>query len=108
MTIMLDTSLIIDALRRRRERRELLRALLEAGHELACCAINVAQVHSGVLPHEAHPTAEFIDSLKHSDITRQAACNAGVLRVNWRRKGITLSLPDAIIDAVALREGLTL
>ena len=46
MTVLLDTSVIIDVLRQRRGRRELLRSLLEQGYELACTAINVAEVYS--------------------------------------------------------------
>ncbi len=106
MTILLDTSVIIDVLRRRRGRRELLRALLEEGHELACSAINVAEVYSGMRPHEAEATGEFIEGLEYIEIDRAAARHAGELRREWQSKGKTLSLPDAIIGAVALREGL--
>jgi hypothetical protein len=107
MIILLDTSVIIDALRRRRGRRELLRALLEEGHELACCAINVVEVYSGMQPHESEATAEFIDGLEYVEISREAARHAGGLRQQWQRKGKTLSLPDAIIGAVALGRDLT-
>ncbi len=108
MRILLDTSVIIDALRRRRGRRELLRALLEEGHELTCCAVNVAEVYSGMRPHEAEATAELIDGLEYVEISREAARHAGELRLEWQRKGTTLSLPDAIIGAVARRRDLTL
>jgi len=108
MTILLDTSVIIDGLRRRRGRREFLRALLEQGHELACCAINVAEVYSGMRPHEAKMTAEFIADLQYVEISREAARQAGELRLESQRKGKTLSLPDAIIGAVALTQDLTL
>ena len=107
MRILLDSSVIIDALRGRRGRRELLRGLLEEGHDLACCAINVAEVYSGMRPHEAEATAELIDGLEYVEISREAARQAGELRLQWQRKGKTLSLPDAIIAAVALRKDLT-
>jgi predicted nucleic acid-binding protein len=107
MTILLDTSVIIDALRHRRGRRELLRSLLRQGHELACCAINVAEVYSGMRPQEAVATGEFMDSLEYVQITREAARTAGELRLGWQRKRKTLSLPDAMVGAVALHEDLT-
>lgn len=107
MTILLDTSIIIDALRNRRGRRGLLRSLLEEGHELACCAVNVAEVYSGMRPHEAEETTELVEGLDYVQISREAARTAGELRQQWQRKGKTLSLPDALIGAVALREGLT-
>jgi len=108
MRILLDSSVIIDTLRNRRDRRNLLRALVEEGHELVCCAINVAEVYSGMRPHEEAATAELVDGLEYVDISREAARDAGELRLEWRRKGKTLSLPDAILGAVALRSDLTL
>jgi len=108
MMILLDTSVIIDALRHRRGRRDVLRALLGQGHELCCCAINVAEIYSGMRPQEAEATSEFIESLEYVQITREAARRAGEFRLEWQRKGKTLSLPDAIIGAVALSEDLTL
>ena len=107
MTILLYTSIIIDALRNRRGRRGLLRSLLEQGHELACCAVNVAEVYSGMRPHEAEETTVLVESLAYVQISREAARTAGGMRLELQRKGKTLSLPDAIIGAVALREGLT-
>jgi len=104
MTILLDTSIIIDVLRKRRERRELLRWLLEQGHELACCAVNVAEVYSGMRSHEAEETTALMESLAYVQISREAARTAGELRLQLQRKGKTLSLPDAIIGAVALHE----
>jgi predicted nucleic acid-binding protein len=108
MTVLLDTSVMIDVLRQRRGRRELLRSLVEQGHELACTAINVAEVYSGIRLGEAEITSEFIDSLEFVAISREAARRAGELRRDWQRRGRTLSLPDAFVAAVALSLNLTL
>jgi predicted nucleic acid-binding protein len=108
MTVLLDTSVIIDVLRQRRGRRELLRSLVEQGYELACTAINVAEVYSGIRLGEAEITSEFIDSLEFVAISREAARRAGELRRDWQRRGRTLSLPDAFVAAVALSLNLTL
>ena len=59
-------------------------------------------------PHEAEATAELIDTLEYVDISREAARDAGELRREWQGKGKTLSLPDALIGAVALRSDMTL
>src|SRR5271157_1621922 len=104
MTILLDTCVIIDALLRRRGRWELLRTLKREGHSLACCAITIAEVYSGMRPEEARVTSEFFDNLRYVETSREAARNAGELRVRWRQRGKTLSLPDAMIAAVALAE----
>jgi predicted nucleic acid-binding protein len=102
MTILLDTCVIIDALLRRRGRWELLRALKGEGHSLACCAITVAEVYLGMRPEEARATSELFDDLQYVETSREAASNAGELRVTWRQRGKTLSLPDAMIASVAL------
>jgi predicted nucleic acid-binding protein len=59
-------------------------------------------------PEEVRTTAEFFDNLKYVEIDRGTARNAGELRAKWRRRGKTLSLPDAMIAAVALSLDLTL
>jgi predicted nucleic acid-binding protein len=108
MTILLDTCVIIDALLRRRGRWELLRTLKGEGHLLACCAITVAEVYSGMRPEEARATNELFNGLQYVETSREAASNAGELRVKWRQRGKTLSLPDAMIAAVVLAQELTL
>ncbi len=108
MTILLDTSVLIDALRRRHGRREHLRSLIDQGHDLACCAINIAEVYSGMRPQEEETTTEFLDSLEYVPISPASARHAGLLRAELKRKGQTLSLPDAIIGAVTINEDLTL
>lgn len=108
MRILLDTSVIIDALRKRRGRCELLWSMLAQGHELVCTAVNVAEVYSGMRLQEAAMTSEFIDDLECIAINREAARRAGELRRDWQRRGKTLSLPDALIATVALTLNLTL
>ena len=108
MTILLDACVIIDALLRRRGRWELLRTLKGEGHLLACCAITVAEVYSGMRPEEARATNELFNGLQYVETSREAASNAGELRGKWRQRGKTLSLPDAMIAAVVLAQELTL
>lgn len=64
MTILLDTSVIVDALKTKRHRHILLRELALRGDTLVCCAINVAEVYAGMRPHEEEPTAELLDGLE--------------------------------------------
>ena len=51
-TLLLDTSVLIDAINDRKGRRLFLRGLVEQGNILACCAINVAEVYAGMRPKE--------------------------------------------------------
>jgi predicted nucleic acid-binding protein len=59
-------------------------------------------------PEEVLATGRFFDDLLYVEMSREAARNAGELRAKWRQRGKTLSLPDALIAAVALAENLTL
>jgi len=107
-TFLLDTSVIIDALNDRRGRPGLLMDLLEEGHLLACCPINVTEVYAGLRPKEEAATEAFLASLQFIPITSQAARLAGELKREYSRKGSTLNLGDVIIAAVAVDNRFTL
>ena len=61
MIILLDTSVVIDALNARAGIRVFLKVQLHANNTLACCAITVAEVYAGMRRHEAKATGEFLD-----------------------------------------------
>ncbi len=63
-----------------------LKALVEAGHTLACSAVSVAELFAGMRPRE----------------------RAGLLRREWTARGRTLSLPDLLIAATAIHHGMIL
>jgi predicted nucleic acid-binding protein len=107
-TYLLDTSVLVDALRGTRGRAESLERLVEAGHLLACSAITVAELFAGMRPKEFRPTVALLDSLEHFDITRPVAERAGLLRREWSARGRTLALPDLLIASVALTHSLFL
>jgi len=101
-TILLDTSIIFDHLNGRYGRTEFLEDLLDQGHLLACCAVNITEVYAGIRPGEEDITEAFIDSLECLLVTPVVARQAGLLRRDWRAKGQTLSYTDVTIAAVAL------
>jgi predicted nucleic acid-binding protein len=107
-TYLLDTSVIIDVLNGKRERDKLLRQLLTEGCLLACCAINIAEVYAGMQPREKIPTEKLLNSLIYYDITSSVAAKAGSLKYEFAGKGVTLSISDVLIAAVALAYDLTL
>jgi predicted nucleic acid-binding protein len=108
MTILLDTSVIIDILRSLRGRQEFLDQRKQAGDSLACSAVNVAEVYAGMRPNEAAATEAFIDSLECIEVTQEIARQAGRLKYAWERKGVTIDIPDAIIAATSLNFNLCL
>jgi predicted nucleic acid-binding protein len=107
-TFLLDTCVIIDALNNKRGRPALLLGLLESGHILACCPINIAEVYAGMRPKEESATEGFLASLQHFPIAPAAARMAGEFKREYARKGKTLNLGDVMIAAVAVHNELTL
>lgn len=108
MIILLDTSVIIDALRYRCGRRELLEQHDQQGDTLTCCVISIAEVYAGMKPNETQATDDFFQGLECIEVTVEIARQAGGLIYEWGRRGITLSIPDTISAAVALSLNLTL
>jgi predicted nucleic acid-binding protein len=100
--ILLDTSVILDHLNGRAGRAEFLDGLVQQGHILACCPVNITEVYAGLRPGEEAQTEALIDSLECLPVTPAIARQAGLLRRDWRAKGVTLSYTDVTIAAVAL------
>ena len=101
-TILLDTSVMFDHFNGRRGRTEFLDQLIQQGHVLACCSVNITEVYAGLRSGEESKTEAFIDSLEYLPVTPSIARQAGLLRRDWQKKGQTLSYTDVTIAAVAL------
>ncbi len=100
--VLLDSSVIFDHLNGRFGRTAFLQQLVEQGHILACCAVNITEVYAGLRPGEEDRTAAFMNSLEYLPVSPDIARHAGLLRRDWQKKGQTLSYTDATIAAVAL------
>jgi predicted nucleic acid-binding protein len=107
-TYLLDTSVIIDALNGKRNRGQMLKGLLQQGHLLACCSINVTEVYAGLKPQEEMRTRELLESLLYFAIAWPVAHLAGLLKRDHARKGITLATTDVTIAATAIHHQLIL
>lgn len=108
MQLLLDTTVLIDALRMRRGRRQLLADLIRAGHSLGTTALNIAEVYAGMRQAEEVQTHAFLGALYCYDISGETGRLAGKLKNEWAHKGKTLTLADTIIAAVALERDCTL
>jgi predicted nucleic acid-binding protein len=107
-TYLLDTSVIIDVLNGKRNRDRLFKELLQQGHLLACCSINVTEVYAGLRSHEETRTRELLESLQYFPVVWPVARLAGLLKRDYARKGITLATTDVTIAAIAIHHQLTL
>jgi len=108
MRLMLDTTVLIDALRLRNNRRQLLADLVRAGHTLNISALNVAEVYAGVHQGEEDSTESFLSAFDCFDINANTGRRAGKLRNEWAHKGRTLALADTIVAAAALENNCVL
>ena len=108
MKLLLDTTVLIDILRSRNNRRALLADLVSGGHKLSTAAINIAEIYSGMRPGEEVPAEAFLKTLECVPMTGRIARLAGSLKSRFARQGVTLDLPDMIVAATALEHGLTL
>jgi len=107
-TYLLDTTVLVDYFRGRERAKLLLERLVDEGHTLALCSVNVAELFAG-LPEKQRPLArELIDTLNYLGVPPGVAELAGTIRFEAARQGITIHLPDAIIAAVAMANDATL
>jgi predicted nucleic acid-binding protein len=102
--ILLDSSVLIDVLRRRNGRREALAALVRAHESLATTSLNIAELYAGMRPGEEASTEALLDGLECFDLTGSAARLGGKLKNHYSKRGQTLSLADALIAAIAIEE----
>jgi predicted nucleic acid-binding protein len=102
LKLLLDTTVLVDVLRRRRQRRELVADLVRAGHVICTTLLNVAEVYAGMRAGEATDAEALLVTLQLYELSGQSARLAGKLRNTWSRKGHTLSLADAIVAAIAI------
>jgi len=107
MKFLIDSDVIIWALRGQKETLELLRTLQSAGIP-ACSPISIIEVKLGAKSGEEKKTNVFLDSLEVYPLARQVADKASECITECRRKGTTLGIPDAFIAATCIIHGLTL
>lgn len=107
-TCLLDSSVIIDVITGKRDREKLLKDLVQAGHVLTCCPINITEVYAGVRPHEENRTTELLEALDYYPVSFPIARLAGELQNQHRKKGISLATADVTIVAVAIYNELAL
>ena len=99
---LLDTNVIVDALRKRNDRHLLVDRLLDQGRPLASCPITITEVYAGMRAHEERATRTFMQSLLFFVITEEIAEQAGLLKAHYARRGRTISFQDASIAAVCI------
>jgi hypothetical protein len=108
VSILLDTTVLIDVLRGRPRTVERLRALRRHGDVPFTTPINVEEIHRGLRDSERAGAARLFEGLRIAPIRRSDGVRAG----DWRRRhasaGVTLTQADCLIAAAAVAAGVPL
>ncbi|HTD09456.1 MAG TPA: PIN domain-containing protein [Solirubrobacteraceae bacterium] len=107
MPILLDTTVLVDALRGR-SAAERLRGLHQSRQVPWICAVNVEEVMRGIRAHERDPTVRLLRGMHLAPLGREEGIRAGDWRRDFAARGITLSQADCLIAAAAVGVGMPL
>jgi predicted nucleic acid-binding protein len=103
--LLLDTTVLIDALRNRNQRRGWLEKRVVAGSVLAVSAVTIAELYAGLRSGEETATRAQLANLEWLPVTAAIAERAGLLKAGLRREGRTHSIAGMMIAATALENG---
>lgn len=106
-SFLLDSDVVIWHLRGRASVVELVLDLARKGR-LGLSAISRAEILLGMREKERELTLLFLDSCETFAVTAATTDRAGEAIRGFRAKGVTLSLPDALIGATALMASIPL
>jgi predicted nucleic acid-binding protein len=99
--VLLDTTVLIDALRGRGAANRLSR--LRAQQEVPLvCAVNIEEVFRGIRPGEEPSVAGLLNGLLIAPLGRIEGELAGTWRRSFAARGVSLSQADCLVAAAAL------
>ena len=107
MPILLDTSVVIDALRDRPAAAR-LRALLAADEIPYICAITADEVHRGLRPGEVGRAAAMLAGFRPVPLGTMEGALSGTWRREFAKRGVTLQQSDCLIAAASVAVGATI
>jgi predicted nucleic acid-binding protein len=99
--VLLDTTVLIDALRGRPAAARVL-ALRASGDVPWICAINVEEVHRGIRAGEEPTVGRLLEALRVVPLGREEGERAGAWRRAYAARGMTLAQADCLIAAAAV------
>lgn len=102
--LLLDTTVLIDALRGR-QAAEWLRELRGEGAPPYICAVNVEEVWRGTKAGEEEAVGRLLTALRIAPLGRAEGERAGRWRARFAADGVTLSQADCLIAAAAVGVG---
>lgn len=107
MPLLLDTTVLIDALRGRPAADRLL-ALRSRGSVPWVCSINVEEIWRGLRSGEEQAVRRLLDGLRIVPLGRAEGERAGAWRGEFAASGVTLRQADCLIASAAVSAGVPL
>jgi predicted nucleic acid-binding protein len=104
LALLLDTTVLIDALRGL-SAAERLRGLRNGGQVPWICAVNIEEVFRGTHDEEEVPVGRLLGGFQLAPLGQAEGERAGRWRRDCAREGITLSQADCLIAAAAVGVG---
>jgi predicted nucleic acid-binding protein len=104
LPLLLDTTVLIDALRERPAAQR-VQAALDSGQIPWICAVNVDEVLRGASVEKEALVLRFLRGLHLAPLGRVEGERAGRWRRDFARRGITLSQADCLIAAATMAIG---
>lgn len=101
MALILDTTVVIDALRERPVRHR-LHSLIARGDIPYICAVTAEEVQRGVRPDERAKAARVLTNFRIAPLGIVEGALAGDWRRRFAERGITLHQADCLIAAAAV------
>ena len=98
--IMLDSTVLIDALRGRLA-AERLRSMRRDGDEPWVCAVSVEEIWRGLRPHEEASASRLFRGLRVAPLGASEGQQAGRWRRDFAEQGVSLHQADCLIAAAA-------
>jgi predicted nucleic acid-binding protein len=99
--ILLDTSILIDHLRKMPEARDAMLAATDAGDMLAASLVTKIELMAGMRSHERRSTRDVMATIHWIGLEDEIAEKAGAFARRYRRSYMGIDIPDFIIAATA-------
>jgi predicted nucleic acid-binding protein len=105
MTLIVDTSVLVDHLRGDERARNVLAEAARVGQRLAASVLTKVEILAGMRPHEERGTRQLLDSLDLIDVDDVVAEQAGMLANRYLRSHPGVDPVDYVIAATAQHLG---
>jgi predicted nucleic acid-binding protein len=102
MTVLLDTSVLIDHLRGHRAARERMAGAVSDGNRLAASVVVKVEILAGMRAVEEHATRRLLDALEWFPVLDSIAESAGQLANRYLRSHPGVDPMDFIVAATAI------